>query len=1374
MWHEAGVSELTVAPILSTMIDVNRVADMFDLLERAELSTSNCSTIDAANARNANGETMLMVAARTGQDAIVRHLIFDSDLDDIDFDGWTALLNAAYEGHVDVANLLIDAGASVDFPDLMGWSPLMWAVYKNRIDCVELLLRHKAHVNLIDEEDGLTPLIVASGRGYTNIVEQLLAHGAQVNACDKFGSTALIWAARKGHKSVVEQLLNAGAELDAIGMYASTALILATRGNFVEVVEMLLAREPNVNVTDQNGLSALSVAAREGYFEIAEMLIQSGAYVNVVDRFGNSILASAVRSGNTNIVRMLLDRHADVNARDSDNRTALHLAIDKSFTDMVLVLLEKKPNLELKNKDGETALLRAVKNRHVALCQLLVNAGAKISATDNAGDNALHLALKARSRRMTQSLLANPSDSRLLYRPNKLGQTPYSIDQNNPQPIIPLIFGPIESKTHMDTMLGYDVYSNVLADIVCEPNLTLPLTIGLYAKWGSGKSLLLAKMKDSMSTFSRNWLDGVRLTWSWSVIFSLAILTSLITLIATAAVSTTAQITIVITIPILGAIVFLIAVIFYGIIYCGSEMKSWRGSSSVAKALAKALAHFRLFLSVAMLHAPARRDKDLLTNPVSFLFADYHRLSSIGGEQALAKIVVTLFEAAENHFGHLAVRIFCALRTNYPRGNESKLRRVCGIPVILLAAICIISLMVALILLICWLLSENRLESAKGYLFGSLSLFSVSLILLIYPLYIFLIYGFVNAPKRRINSAAQRIHKLRFEGFMQKLQHEVDLLAVMIRSLDAFTSSQTRLVVVVDGLDNCEQERMVQTLDSLELLFSARANRPFIVTIAVDPHIIISAVNHSMHSALAGTELTGHDYLKNIVNMPFYLHNSAIRQLQTNLRNKRESLAEWKERFKRQDTFHGSYLSLREGADGRTSTRKATLMLDTHGLSQSLMTDDYFSNMNPRAMKRIVNALTLTGRLMRAFEIDFSWVTLGYWVSLVEQWPCRMCWLIERALDIQHDNYSLAQVYHQLKDKIPKKDNLIELDRNPDNFESFLEQASLSGPDQLTVGHIRRFVPCTSNLDPYLRKLIRERRMDLEEPPLEAPIGNEQSSISTLVGPARYLFKDTSVWSTIDVPLIEMKIEDLVKLVRKLDIDQERMETVVQRIRAANLNGLVLCTCDLAEVQQTLKLSLGDWTLLKLLIETLRNWKVASSMSEQRVFFSPALPLSTSLASIHEQKRKLTAQTEVESDHHWLMESLSGMDTIETEGDIEASHSHPASVHFDDRDVASDADSTESMCGSQENLLESASLLHKSSSLRSARLGLSLPGDLRRKMTREEMMSKVHADSIHSERSNGALSRTSVKIDDDENQLTIKRRTVDGKPSVAVIFEKNQ
>jgi ankyrin repeat-rich membrane spanning protein len=44
-------------------------------------------------------------------------------------------------------------------------------------------------------------------------------------------------------------------------------------------------------------------------------------------------------------------------------------------------------------------------------------------------------------------------------------------------------------------MLGYDVYANVLADIFCEPNLVLPLSVGLYAKWGSGKSFLLVKIR---------------------------------------------------------------------------------------------------------------------------------------------------------------------------------------------------------------------------------------------------------------------------------------------------------------------------------------------------------------------------------------------------------------------------------------------------------------------------------------------------------------------------------------------------------------------------------------------------------------------------------------------------------------------------------------------------------------------------------------------------------------------------------------------------------------------------------------------------------------------------------------------------------------
>jgi ankyrin repeat protein len=44
----------------------------------------------------------------------------------------------------------------------MGWTPLLWACYKNRLDVVDILFEYKAHINIIDE-DGLTPLIIASG-----------------------------------------------------------------------------------------------------------------------------------------------------------------------------------------------------------------------------------------------------------------------------------------------------------------------------------------------------------------------------------------------------------------------------------------------------------------------------------------------------------------------------------------------------------------------------------------------------------------------------------------------------------------------------------------------------------------------------------------------------------------------------------------------------------------------------------------------------------------------------------------------------------------------------------------------------------------------------------------------------------------------------------------------------------------------------------------------------------------------------------------------------------------------------------------------------------------------------------------------------------
>jgi ankyrin repeat-rich membrane spanning protein len=88
------------------------------------------------------------------------------------------------------------------------------------------------------------------------------------------------------------------------------------------------------------------------------------------------------------------------------------------------------------------------------------------------------------------------------------GETPYNLDMGSAKPILGQMFGTrrINANEDGEVMLGYDLYSSALANILTEPSLAMPVTVGLYAKWGSGKSFLLAKLRDEMKTFTREWI----------------------------------------------------------------------------------------------------------------------------------------------------------------------------------------------------------------------------------------------------------------------------------------------------------------------------------------------------------------------------------------------------------------------------------------------------------------------------------------------------------------------------------------------------------------------------------------------------------------------------------------------------------------------------------------------------------------------------------------------------------------------------------------------------------------------------------------------------------------------------------------------------
>lgn len=74
--------------------------------------------------------------------------------------------------------------------------------------------------------------------------------------------------------------------------------------------------------------------------------------------------------------------------------------------------------------------------------------------------------------------------------------------------VVFLITGHLSPTETDGDMLGYDLYSSALADILSEPTMQPPICVGLYAQWGSGKSFLLKKLEGKGHILYSLWSKG--------------------------------------------------------------------------------------------------------------------------------------------------------------------------------------------------------------------------------------------------------------------------------------------------------------------------------------------------------------------------------------------------------------------------------------------------------------------------------------------------------------------------------------------------------------------------------------------------------------------------------------------------------------------------------------------------------------------------------------------------------------------------------------------------------------------------------------------------------------------------------------------------
>ena len=135
------------------------------------------------NAKDAIHDSPYLYAGASGQTDILRMtLAHGADLRSTNRYGGTALIPAAERGHVETVRTLIEAGVAPDHVNNLGWTALLETIIlgdgsRRYVDIASLLIAAGADVNLADS-DGVRPLTHAHQRQQHAIARLLQDAGA--------------------------------------------------------------------------------------------------------------------------------------------------------------------------------------------------------------------------------------------------------------------------------------------------------------------------------------------------------------------------------------------------------------------------------------------------------------------------------------------------------------------------------------------------------------------------------------------------------------------------------------------------------------------------------------------------------------------------------------------------------------------------------------------------------------------------------------------------------------------------------------------------------------------------------------------------------------------------------------------------------------------------------------------------------------------------------------------------------------------------------------------------------------------------------------------------------------------------------------------
>jgi len=384
-----------------------------------DLETVDLLLRAGANAKAANryGVTALSLACTNGNGAIV-HLLLRAGAEPNAAlpGGETPVMTASRVGSIASVKALLERGANVDAPDARrGQTALMWAAAEGHADVAEALVNAGADVRL-RLSSGFSPLLFAIREGRSSVVRVLLKAGADVNETVPMdrkrgyggrlppaGASALLLAVTNAHFQLAAELLDAGANPNA-DLPGYTVLHAIT-----------VVRKPGVGDNDP----APGGSGTMSSLELVKKLVAAGANVNArmtrranlantrLNELGATPFMLAALTADAELMTTLAALGADPKPGNADNSTPLMAAAG---------LATRSPG---EDAGTETEVLEAL--------QVLLDLGADINAVDNNGETAMHAAAYKNLPEVVKFLAAKGAKVEIWNRDDKFGWTPLAI-----------------------------------------------------------------------------------------------------------------------------------------------------------------------------------------------------------------------------------------------------------------------------------------------------------------------------------------------------------------------------------------------------------------------------------------------------------------------------------------------------------------------------------------------------------------------------------------------------------------------------------------------------------------------------------------------------------------------------------------------------------------------------------------------------------------------------------------------------------------------------------------------------------------------------------------------------------------------------------